>query len=188
MNQGQRNCWLVISTSHRAHGGNDGYADELKHHYLWDSTVKHHSRIQKLDVVVFWDKETLLGISVVEEVHTSVSTKNRYRCRSCGSTRIKKRKTKSPLYRCQEQDCKDEFAEAISESIEVTNYESNHGECWIDLLNLMTGTELRELCLRPKAQDSIRLFNLSSFLTATQPRMSVNKWNELVAKIGNTLL
>lgn len=175
----QKNYWLVISTDHRAHGGNDGYNDDLKVQYEWDSTVKHHSRVCPGDTVVFWNKNQLLGASEVTKISTKSSNKDRYRCPTCMSTRIKKRSIKTPTYRCQEQDCKFEFNNAIAEVIEVTNYMSKHSEKWIDLFGLLEGAELRKLCDRPRAQDSLRYFNFSKFLEVIRPRVSISTWQAI---------
>jgi hypothetical protein len=39
----------------------------------WDSTVPNHSQIKAGDLIAIWDKESLLGISVIAEIEESMT-------------------------------------------------------------------------------------------------------------------
>jgi hypothetical protein len=138
----------------RQHGGNDGYDDEPDAHYTWDSTVPNHSSLQVGDPIALWDKKWLLGVSTIEEIDTGFDEKLLRRCRQCGLAGIKSRKTRSPRYKCYK--CKAEFDTAISKVQLVKTYRSRHDAGWRRLPGVLSGSELRELCISPKSQLSLR--------------------------------
>ena len=158
-------AWLLITTEHRAHGGNVGYEDALNSSYKWDDTVKYHSRLKRGDLIVLFDKDVLLGASIIDNIEvTQNANKQRFRCPKCKSTSIKPRITVLPLYRCQKRNCGNEFDVPISEVIRVKTYESKHEAGWVDLEGLATGQELRAVTTTPKAPDSIRPLYFDQFL------------------------
>jgi hypothetical protein len=59
----------------RQHGGNAGYDDQADVYYTWDSTVPNHAQIKVGDPVALWDKDRLLGLSVIEEIETETKGK-----------------------------------------------------------------------------------------------------------------
>lgn len=160
-----RQAWLLMAVGdNRQHGGNDGYDDEPDAHYSWDSTVGNHAAVQVGDPVVLWDKSTSLGVSVVEAIETDTAQKMVYRCRECGQAGIKARKSLTPRYKCFK--CKAEFDEPTILVQPVTTYRSRHDAAWVDLDGVFTGAELRQLCVSPKAQLSIRPLRWDAFTAA----------------------
>jgi len=154
----------------RQHGGNEGYDDLADVYYTWDSTVNNYGNIRAGDAIAVWDKQRLLGVSVIEEIRNETREKPIYRCpnSACGRSSIKERKTRSPKYRCQQ--CGHEFDEPIVEVIRVTQYQSRHDAAWTPLEDLLAAEELRKLCESPKSQLSMRPLNWSAFSDAVAQR------------------
>lgn len=164
---GQGTAWLVlVAGEDRQHGGNDGYDDAEAAYYSWDSTVNNHSRLARGDVIVLWDKRTLLGASVIERIEHGSEVKRRYSCPSCGKASLKRRKTKTPLWKCFK--CGDTFDRAATANEEVRTYRSRHDACWTDLSGCLGGAELRRLCRDPRSQLSMRQLRWDDFCRAVQ--------------------
>lgn len=158
-------AWLVIAAGeNRQHGGNDGYDDRPRSHYSWDSTVPNSRRMVEGDVIVLWDKQRLLGASIIEDVEEWNATKTVRRCPACAGSKIKARKTLTPRWRCHE--CRTEFETANEHEIEVIAYRADHGSGWVDLEGLLRGDELRRLCLSPRSQLSLRPLDWMRFRDA----------------------
>jgi hypothetical protein len=157
-------CWLVISTDNRAHGGNQGYDDDVESRYVWDSTVKYHNKIKEGHVLVFFDKEELIGAAVVDRITTRYSKKMRSRCPECESTAIKKRKSQLPLYRCNK--CGHPFDLPIDEEIKIEEYRSDYERTYVDLSGLCSGAELRQMSSTPKAPDSVKPLDFAMFTSS----------------------
>ncbi|MET8575494.1 HNH endonuclease signature motif containing protein [Streptomyces sp. NPDC005012] len=152
-------AWLMLAVGDkRQHGGNDGYDDNPRYHYSWDSTVPNHGNVAVGDVIVLWDKKELIGISVIHAIETGTDEKAVYSCALCGRADIKRRSTVTPAYRCDK--CKGEFDTPHREIKTVTTYRSRHGKTWISgpdgLGSVMGGAELRALCDSPRSQLSMR--------------------------------
>lgn len=157
-------AWLALIVAERKRRSNDGYDDDLSSRYSWDSTVPNRDAVQVGHVLVLWDKRTLLGASVIEDIHFDTQTKPIYRCAGCGSSSFEPRKTKSPQYRCFA--CKAEFDEPIKGTQEVRTFQSEHGAAWVDLDGALDGPQLRALCVKPKAQNSFRRLDWPRFQAA----------------------
>lgn len=151
----------------RQHGGNDGYEDQPDAHYSWDSTVPNHSRPTVGDPVALWDKDTLLGASVIEAIEVGEMEKLLHRCPDCGRAGIKARLSKRPFYKCYE--CKAEFDRPTSRLQAVTTYRSRHDAAWVDLEGVLSGDQVRSLCESPKSQLSLRPLDWGRFVHAVGP-------------------
>jgi ssDNA-binding Zn-finger/Zn-ribbon topoisomerase 1 len=155
-------AWLVLAVGEdRQHGGNAGYDDVPDAHYSWDSTVANHSRLRAGDLIVLWDKTSLVGASVIESISVGDALKIVYRCPRCRKASIKQRKKRSPRYKCN--GCGEEFNEPLSRKKQVTTYQSRHDAGWVAMDGLMAGSELRGLCVSPKSQQSLRPFRWEEF-------------------------
>lgn len=163
MNDGQQGrAWLLMTVGDdRQHGGNSGYDDDPDVYYTWDSTVPNHANIARGDAIALWDKNRLLGISVVEDIEESIEEKLLFKCPHCGKAGIKERKSKSPRFKCYK--CRREFEVPISQPAIVTQYRSRHDAAWTSLDDLVSGGELRELCEAPKSQLSMRELRWDAF-------------------------
>jgi hypothetical protein len=165
------NCsaWLLLSDyDNRTFAGNDGYKDEVDRLYRWDSTVPNHAAIAAGDIAVIWDKRQLIGMSRIETILTGLETKNRYRCPSCASTKIKRRTSKIPDYACGNPSCKTEFDLPAVEEIGVTTYQAEYGELWCPLPGQLSAPQCRQLATRPKSQHSMRLIDMGKLLALLQ--------------------
>ncbi len=166
------NAWLLLSNrDDRAHAGNEGYEDETGRRYLWDNTVANHAKIKTDDVIVIWDKKKLIGTAVAQVETPTHGEKIRFRCPFCASTKMKKRTSKSPLFKCGNQICKETFEKATEEKIEVMNYAANYNSSWIPLVNFLDDKGCRELAQQLKSQHSMRPIDkakLRTFLTSLQ--------------------
>ena len=161
-------AWLMMAVDpdDRQFGGNDGYTDHPDVFYSWDSRVPHSRAVTVGDRVVLWDKHKSLGASVVEEIIQGVGPKTIYRCRECKKASIKRRKVKRPFFRCHNQDCKAEFDNPITETVEVQTYRSMHDGAWIPLHGVLSGGELRALCVDKESQQAIRPLDWLAFSKA----------------------
>jgi len=163
-------AWLALTVSgKREHGGNDGYPDVPSSSYHWDSTVPHSAAIKAGDLIALWDKHTLLGVSVIEEIATLQVQKPIYKCPRCETSSIKTRSIQRPTYRCY--GCKHQFDIAIRQDKEVTSYASHHEAAWIDLGGVLSDRELRQLCTTPGTQHSFRKLDWPAFVEAIDHRV-----------------
>jgi ribosomal protein L37AE/L43A len=155
-------AWLCMAVSgRRQHGGNDGYDDVPSSHYSWDSTVPNHAALKDGHAIVLWDKEVLLGCSIIERIDTATAIKHVHKCPYCALSGIKARSTKRPWYKCYK--CKGEFDDPTSGPVEVTTFRSRHPAAWVDLAGVLSGTELRQLAMSPESQLSLRPFRWEDF-------------------------
>ncbi|MFE9576345.1 HNH endonuclease [Nocardia sp. NPDC006044] len=149
-------AWLVLTkAAYRRLGGAAKYDDDPASHYSWDSTVPNHANVAIGDVVLLWNQTESLGVSVIDNITLGTADKRRARCPSCNSVNFEDRTTVRPIYRCQ--NCKHVFDDPAYEELSgLTTYRSSHEQGWIDLLGEFTATELRNLCVKPKGQNSFR--------------------------------
>lgn len=113
---------------------------------------------------MLWDKVTLLGVSVVEDIQVGTAEKQIHRCPHCLKSGIKARSSLSPRYKCYK--CKGVFDEPDSRVESVKKYRTRHGVAWTDLAGRLSGAELRELCASPRSQLSLRPLVMKSFVNA----------------------
>lgn len=162
-------AWLLlVAGENREHGGNDGYVDDPDARYSWDSTVMNHGRVAIGDHIALWDKQQLIGASVVEAIMEDDDDKLLRKCKHCGKADIKARKTKLPKYRCF--SCGGTFDDPIVQIQRVRTYRTKHDAGWHYLEGLLTGTELRQLCYSPKSQLSMRRLDWQRFVDALASR------------------
>jgi hypothetical protein len=145
----------------REHMGNEGYDDDPAKHYSWDDTVAHHAEPAVGDVIALWDKASLVGASVIERIEEADSTKIRNRCPNCTQTGFAPRKFRQPRFLCR--DCAHEFDEPVAETIAVHTYRTDHEPAWVDLQGRLDAEELRTLCFKPKAIQSLRELDWERF-------------------------
>ena len=161
--------WLMIAKGEkRQHAGNLGYEDIPSATYQWDSTVGNRAGPTAGDRIALWDGEVLLGASVIDRIIHGEADKIRRRCPGCNKTRFKEREKASPKYRCHNKSCRIVFEQANEENIRVQTFATDHEASWIDLYGRLNGNSLRQLCLQPKSQLSIRTLNWSNFLDAIE--------------------
>lgn len=156
--------WLCIAAgSDLQYGGNDGYPDEVGVDYHWDETVPNSTKVKVGHTIVLWDKERLLGVSIIESIESFKTEKVIRRCSLCKGSRIKARKHQVPKFRCN--DCKSPV-EVDSSISEVTAYRADYAAGWTDLFGLLAADELRSLCHSPRSQHSMRELDVDRFRAA----------------------
>jgi len=124
----------------RGHAGNAGYDDQVDAYYSWDSNVPNHKGPQVGDPVAVWDKQRLLGVSVIEHIDKHHGTKTLYRCPSCQRNRISARTRRAPRYRCSK--CAHEFDIPVPQVIAVEKYTARYDAAWTGLDGLLGRAEL----------------------------------------------
>jgi ribosomal protein L37AE/L43A len=163
-------AWLALSVGDdRQRGNNDGYDDKPDTHYSWDSTVPNHSSVAPGDFLALWDRRTLLGVSVINQIEVALEPKNLRSCPFCGKADIKARKYLEPVWRCNK--CRREFDLPVTHEVDVKTYRSDHAASWVDLRGSLLGPELRRLCKSEKSQLSIRSLRWEDFRRAIETSM-----------------
>jgi predicted RNA-binding Zn-ribbon protein involved in translation (DUF1610 family) len=166
---GEVSAWLLMTVGDdRQHGGNAGYDDQADVYYTWDSTVPNHAQVRTGDPIAIWDKDRLLGISVIEEIEEETKEKLLFKCPHCGKAGIKARQTLAPRFKCYK--CKTVFDTPDAQTATVTGYRSRHDAAWTSLENLLSGADLRQLCQSPKSQLSMRPLRWDAFQDAVSTR------------------
>lgn len=161
------NAWLAMTVGDdRQRGNNDGYDDEPSSHYEWDSTVPNYGAVAAGDFLVLWDRNQLLGASVINRIQLGAQEKRLYRCPSCNRADIKARKRLHPEWRCNK--CHEEFLSPTVRTERVTTYRTDHESSWVDLNGLLRGRELRKLCHSPSSQLSLRSLRWNDFAEAVE--------------------
>ncbi|MGW4293420.1 HNH endonuclease [Micromonospora chersina] len=144
---------LTIDDDDRQFGGNSGYRDILGSRYAWDNTVPHHASVRPGDLAVLRDRNFVLGVGWIDEIHTETQTKVRRRCPECRNTSFKPRKQAAPRYKCS--PCQATFDLPLEESIDVTVYVGDYTRTWRSTRDLRV-TELTPAYLSRSQQHSIR--------------------------------
>lgn len=153
-------AWLAY-TAKRSKRVSVGYDDAAATHYSWDSTVPNHGTVKAKDQIVVWDGEFLIGASVIEAIEIGSMTKKTPFCPTCKLANVAPRKTMLPVYKCW--DCAATFDEPGWKTKKVTTYRSLHEAGWVNLSGVLTGTELRALCVKPKSQNALRELRWDDF-------------------------
>ena len=147
---------LTLSDEERQHAGNTGYDDDLQRLYRWDSTVSNSKRLRSGDIAVLRSKAQLLGVARIQRIEQEMGTKTRNRCPSCGNTGLKRRKEKTPRYKCDAKGCLTEFDDPKAEQIEVTQYVGHFGDSFVATPDALSVKEMSEACVHPKSIQSMR--------------------------------
>jgi len=115
--------WVLKSVSDADKASQtDSYEDSLTEHYNYDNLVANSQQIAINDLAILIDKETILGFAKIGNIDIVKGSKTIRRCPSCPSTTIDRRKTKKPIYRCNNGHEFDNYSEELKS---VTNYRSN---------------------------------------------------------------
>ena len=94
--------WSFLSVADRPHHAtSDGYDDLVGRHYSWDSTVANRHGPRVGDMALVRNRTAVLGLGTIERMELGRGMKRRRRCPTCDRTKIHKRATLLPRYRCQ---------------------------------------------------------------------------------------
>jgi ribosomal protein L37AE/L43A len=164
-----KRAWLLMAVGdNRGHGGNAGYDDQIDAYYSWDSNVPNHKNLGVGDPVALWDKERLLGVSVIEEIETSPGLKTLNRCPECNTTRIAPRKKSELRYRCMK--CGHEFATPRAEVVEVVQYRARYDAAWTSLDGLLDEREIRALAVNAGDINAMRPLDWAALTEALRTK------------------
>lgn len=156
-------AWCVIAAGdRRRYGGHLGYADIPDSQYVWDSSVPHHRDLNIGDHIVLWDKEWLIGASVIDAIDTSLQDKPIHRCPVCYKISLRAPRKRNPNYTCI--DCKLDIPKPDVSYKQVVQYKAHFEARWIPLAGLLSGSEIRLLCEKPQNQHAIRILKWKEFV------------------------
>ncbi len=158
-------AWLMIATDDPVLLG-AGYEDEPSRHYSWDSRVPNHGSPSVGDAIVLWDRHQLIGAGIIERIDKGKGEKVVFRCPGCNKSGVQTRKTKEAPYYCPR--CKIGVNQPEEKKVQVSTYCAYYESTWVDLDGKLDGSQLRELCEKPRSQHSIRAI----------------VWEKFVAKLG----
>jgi predicted RNA-binding Zn-ribbon protein involved in translation (DUF1610 family) len=171
----------MAAGENRGHGGNFGYDDELDSYYSWDSKVPNHRNLQVGAPVALWDKERLLGVSVIEEIETSPGYKTQLRCPDCRLTRIQERRTAALRFRCSK--CGHEFETPVLEEVAVIRYTARYDAAWTSLNGLLDRHELKPLNTNQGSINSMRQLDWAAFRQALLDKGAGRAVERLTARV-----
>jgi hypothetical protein len=150
--------FLTIEYADRSYMGNAGYQDVLDSHYIWNTTVANGRHVRSGDLAVLRDRDFILGISWIDDISEWPDQKTRYRCKYCGSTKLKYRPTMEYKYRCGV--CGEESNERAEEPLDVTIYQADYQRTWQELDTALPVTAIESAYVANAKQHSIRELHL----------------------------
>ncbi|SFP67072.1 HNH endonuclease [Actinomadura madurae] len=115
------------------------------------------------DLVVLRDKAWVLGLAWVDEIASGPGKKIQQRCTACSATAIKRRRTRSPAFKCSR--CGAEFEEPVTQELDVTVFEADYGRTWRPLTPVVPVKRIRPYFPNNSGQQSIRPMNLEALRT-----------------------
>lgn len=167
-------AWSLLAVAgDRQYAGNEGYSDDPARLYRYDSTVGNSRHVSVGDLAIVRDTSGLMGFGLISKVLSRQGEKQRFRCPECGTTSIKKRRAKSPAFRCVDGH---EFDEPEVETIGVTQYEAEYGATWLSVPGAMNAAVLGTVTPGEGTQNSIREVDAAKFagrITALRPESSL---------------
>jgi len=153
--------WALITIDDgRQYAGNMGYADKPRSYYQYDSRVANHKQLSVGDVIFLRNATHVLGAAQVQAIKQSVGSKLERRCPHCNATHIRKRKTKTPPWRCAK--CKLEFDAPVEDTVDVTSYTAYYGETFRPAPPGIRGTVLKAAAVKPNDQLAIERLDFNS--------------------------
>lgn len=174
-------AWLLMAAGdNRGHGGNAGYDDQHDAYYSWDSNVPNHRNVHVGHPIALWDKERLLGVSVIEEVQASRGPKVLHRCPKCTTTRINERKRAQPRYRCMK--CRLTFEDPVIDVVEVDLYRARYDAAWTSLDGLLKEKELRSLAVNAGDINAMRPLDWTAFGNALASKGAAHAVHRVIAR------
>jgi putative restriction endonuclease len=122
--------WSLISILEgRQYGGNDGYADDPTSSYRYDSRVPNHKRLKSGDVVFIRGASDVIGAARINNLRSWAAEKLERRCPTCKSTKLRKRITIVPPWRCGA--CSADFEAPTEVQVAVQAYEVSYGSSYV---------------------------------------------------------
>lgn len=163
--------------------GGSLYDDQIGIEYLYDSKVQNHKRLQEGDPIALWDGESLLGISVIEQIKEAPGTKTMHRCPRCGKTRPNPPSKAKPRFRCSNTQCRSEFDTPHLEKVDVTMYAARYDAAWTSLDGILDESEIRPLILKSGSFNAVREIDWPALQHALADKDAGRALNRIVARL-----
>lgn len=158
--------WILITKKERWYSGNDGYEDDLKIHYKYDSNVQNHKHVKQGDIVFIRDQVELKGIAKIVSIHTESGFKKGMKCPDCKSSEVYERSTSAYKYRCKK--CGEEFDTPIIIDRAVVNFTASYGNSFHNAPQIKYKV-LKKYQLTDSTQLAINSFDANRFIKEMEP-------------------
>lgn len=154
-------AWSFYTSQQRnAYAGHEGYDDQLRNHYSYDSRVPNHLGPSVGDLVVLRDETGPLGIGFLEDIETAAGRKRYRRCPTCGTSQLHSRSTLRPTYRCTNGHL---FETPSETEAEVVTYRAKYARSFRPFSGLGPD-QIETLCIARSRQNAIRELHLDHTL------------------------
>ncbi|AYM93891.1 HNH endonuclease [Serratia sp. 3ACOL1] len=138
--------------------GNDGYHDNSSVFYRYDSFVANHKNVKEGDIVIVTNRDSVLGVSIIDIIATQSTIKKRNKCShlDCNAKKILPRKTIKPEWRCDNGHQFDVPRVLFEPAVEFI---ANYGEYYKEITDISISQLITETP-RYNGQMSIQEVNL----------------------------
>ncbi|HEX8145018.1 MAG TPA: HNH endonuclease signature motif containing protein [Pyrinomonadaceae bacterium] len=158
MSDHRQQSWLLLTFGdQRQYAGNTGYDDDPQKVYHYDSFVPNHKRVSKGDIAFIRGTKKLLGIAMIEQIHSYQGYKLRRRCPECNTVKIQVRRKAKPTFRCEN---KHTFEVPSEQQVECVHYKALFGDSFIATPDAVTVAELHKACPQYNDQLAMQLLNV----------------------------
>lgn len=160
--------FLTLEEADRTYTGNEGYADQLDSHYVFDTTVPNHGRVARGDLAVLRDSDVILGVGWIDSVDESSGEKIRQRCPECTRTGFKRRKHLTPTFKCA--NCRTEFDEPTKERLDIRRFIADCSRTFAAVDSVVMAYDLAPAYRSQAVQHAIRELDLGQVREIVGPR------------------
>jgi putative restriction endonuclease len=151
-------AWSLITVGDsQQYGGNQGYTDDPRRVYRYDSKVANHRSLSSGHFALIRNRNNLLGVAQIERIDSQPGKKTMLRCPACGTVNIKSRERKRPRFRCNNNH---EFGDPTPEIVDVTKYEAHFEHTFVNAPDAIPVLQIKAAALRPSDQVSIEEIDL----------------------------
>ncbi len=164
MTDRQQQAWLLLTFGdQRQYAGNTGYDDDPQKVYHYDSFVPNHKRVSQGDIALIRGTKKLLGIAMIEQIHSYRGYKLRRRCPECGTVKIQVRRKVKPTFRCEN---KHTFEAPSEQQVECVHYKALFGDSFIATPEAVSVAELHKACPQYNDQLAMQVINVQGVASA----------------------
>jgi hypothetical protein len=149
---------MITLGDDRQYAGNQGYDDDLRRAYRYDSNVGNSRNVSRGDLALIRDRDHLLGIARIERITKKQATKTMLRCPKCKAVDLKQRAKKSPKFRCGNGH---EFDQPVEDIVTVVAYTAHYAGTYVDAPDALPVGAIKAAAPRPSDQLSIEEIDLS---------------------------
>ncbi|HBN83639.1 MAG TPA: hypothetical protein DDZ89_07315 [Clostridiales bacterium] len=178
--------WVFYTVSEQTnYFGHEGYEDDIENVYRYNNNVPNFKQVQRNDIIFLRNKETIIGFARIKDIKESIGERVFYRCPNCDSTKLKRRKTKNPVYRCS--ICKHECDHPLKSEDSCTNYEA-----YFDIFTYTNGRislqAVKNSIIKPSDQLSIQKLDIDKLESIIGFAIFEQRDTAVVANVSNKLL